>query len=207
MHEEPDFDPLGSCPVLPSPSPKRLEEAVRLLERLKAKKGLDTDIHAEIAASAPTSSTEPLILPCPPLVSPARFAPQPKPTTQTKPIARTYPASRWQQRARIRSGVIKKNKTPVSQQSLENMSLAGGRFQHTQVGAGRHAVEMKLPDSILDAVECELSMQSDGLHATFIAKDVNVKRLLEAEKGSLLRGLEKRGIRVAEVKVEMPPAG
>ena len=64
--------------------------------------------------------------------------------------------------------------------------------------------DIAFSDELFDEMACKVSIAKDGrVVATFRVHDVNLRRLLEAESGRLRVGLEARGLKVAEIRVEI----
>lgn len=68
---------------------------------------------------------------------------------------------------------------------------------------GSTAFEIAINDDLFRDLSCRVSVADGVVVATFRVVDVNLKRLLEAEAPRLRAQLEARGLKVAEVRVEV----
>jgi len=67
---------------------------------------------------------------------------------------------------------------------------------------GGQGVSVLIRDDLFENLRCAIDVESDGrVKATFFVKDINLRRLLEAEAGRLRDSLEARGLKVREVAV------
>lgn len=72
-------------------------------------------------------------------------------------------------------------------------------------GDASTSFEIAFSDELFADLVCRITVTKGAVVATFIAPDQNLRRLLEAEAPRLAAGLEARGLKVAEIKVELTP--
>jgi hypothetical protein len=68
---------------------------------------------------------------------------------------------------------------------------------------GSASFEIAFDDEVFQNLACSITVTPAGVIATFKVEDANTRRLLEAEAGRLRNQLADRGLRVADVRVEM----
>ena len=76
---------------------------------------------------------------------------------------------------------------------------------------GAQGVSVLIRDDLFENLRCAIDVEADGrVKATFFVKDINLRRLLEAESGRLRDSLEARGLKVRAVAVvveKLDPSG
>jgi len=214
MPLHPDSDPPGATPVLPAPGGRRAEQASAAFARFgSGATGPQAEPTASSSSPAPRSGR--VLRQYPVALSKlaaedrsgaifagadvADFAAAPAAAETVEIVAEPGLAERPP------PGV------PVVRPSVRAAEAAGelpalpedaaGAAMFIAQPDGSSAFEVSLEVETLGPLRCQIVVAEDGVHATFFAGDVNLRRLLEAEAPRLRNALEARGLAVQAVRV------
>jgi flagellar hook-length control protein FliK len=87
--------------------------------------------------------------------------------------------------------------------SAELLATAADSALLSTDDAGTTSFDIAFDDELFADLACRISVSQGRVVATFRVRDVNLRRLLEAETPRLRARLEERGLKVGEVRVEM----
>ena len=103
--------------------------------------------------------------------------------------------------ATIRPPIRKPENTPIEDKDKLLAHAQKARIIAEPTGAT--AFEVSINDEVFQDLICRIMFHEGQIIAVFKASDKNACRLLEAEAGRLRNRLEAKGMRVAEVRVEL----
>ena len=225
MSRRPEHDPLGAKPVLPPPSGpgaararrvfegyvKRLRDGESLEELTQAGPMLDpgpgpspdvsrVDLLPSAAAAAASGRHYDLAL---------SKVDSPTPGTgeteacfvESTPEPEDLPERPPPGVPTVRPAVIRKSRPEtVPQDLLEGTADSALLVADPEGGT---SFEIAFNEDVFPNLACRITVIGGKVIATFRVADQNLRRLLEAEAGRLRASLEERGLKVAEVKVEV----
>ena len=92
----------------------------------------------------------------------------------------------------------------TSQTRQDAEVLAGAaKYAYLHEGDSGMSISLGINESLFEDLACEVAVDDGVVRATFsVGDDVNLRRLLEAEKGRLRSALEARGMRKVEVVIK-----
>jgi hypothetical protein len=231
MSRRPEHDPPGAKPVLPPPLGPGADRARRVFEGYvkRMREGASLE---ELAAAGPVdpgpppapASVEPAFGPPPAstggrqytlalskvvggdeaepaAVDSAAAAVAPMPLAEQVIPPRARPDRPPPGAPTVRPAVQRKSDPgAVSQDLLEGTADTAMLVANPD---GTTSFDIAFNDDVFPNLACRITIADGKVVATFRVEDQNLRRLLEAEAGRLRASLEDRGLKVAEVRVEV----
>jgi hypothetical protein len=102
--------------------------------------------------------------------------------------------------AQVRKGVRRKNEPSPLDTKL--FKTADDVIITTDPN-GNTSFDITIKHEVFADLNCRIQHTQKGLVATFVVKDTNLRRLLQAQAGLLRQNLEERGLKVVTVVVTM----
>ena len=103
--------------------------------------------------------------------------------------------------ATIRPPIRKPESTPI--EDKDKLLAHAQKARIIAEPSGATAFEVSINDEVFQDLTCRIMFHEGQIIAVFKASDKNACRLLEAEAGRLRNRLEAKGMKVAEVRVEL----
>jgi flagellar hook-length control protein FliK len=183
MTNRPESDPLGATPVLPAPLGNRSARPVSVsVAASKAERVYPA------ALSKVSGADEVADVLAGQAVDEGRVSPEDSLEARPPPFVPV-----------VRSSV----KPLDDDHDLPAALIAEGAASVTANPDGTAVFDIELDDAVLGPLRCQIQWQNGSVEALFLVQDRRLMRLLDGEMSRLRRGLEKRGINVQAVRVEL----